>query len=408
MYAWRWFAELERRLIRALTGVEIQEPYRPEPREAGWSRRIGTRLGDPATWKDLVFLLLQLPLGIALVHHGRRGARAGRLSWIAAPAWYWSMPDGIELGITQVDTLGEALLLVPLGLVVAFVGIPALGLLGRGYGLLARLLLGCNPDPELSAQVTELEGAPLADHRRRRRRAPAHRARPPRRRAAAPRRAVADPADGRDARREGRSRDRGSDPQRGGGGGARAEGATRPGARYPPGDPHEPRPRRRARRSRRARHRPGRGHRRAVGAASRPGRGRRVLRRLGMPRERRQARRGHRRDGLRPDRGRPARRSRCRTTARAAPTARTAPGSRASATAWARSADASRSRARRQEGTRVRATIPLVVSADVDDDVAAARPAVLADDDAATVQAGATGACACMSGSSRASRRRSC
>ena len=158
MYAWRWFAELERRLIRALTGVEIQEPYRPEPREAGWSRRIGTRLRDPATWKDLVFLLLQLPLGIASFTIAAVVLGLA-VSWIAAPAWYWSVPDGIELGITTVDTLGEALLLVPLGLVVAFVGIPALGLLGRGYGELAALLLGSNPDPELSAQVTELEGA---------------------------------------------------------------------------------------------------------------------------------------------------------------------------------------------------------------------------------------------------------
>jgi signal transduction histidine kinase len=158
VYAWRWFARLERRLLRALTGVEIQEPYRPEPREAGWSRRIGTRLRDPATWKDLVFLLLQLPLGIA--SFTITAVVLGlAVSWIAAPAWYWSVPDGIELGITTVDTLGEALLLVPLGLVVAFIGIPALGLLGRSYGELAALLLGSNPDPELSAQVTELEGA---------------------------------------------------------------------------------------------------------------------------------------------------------------------------------------------------------------------------------------------------------
>ena len=48
---------------------------------------------------------------------------------------------------------------MPLGLVVAFVGIPALGQLGRLYGALAKLLLGRNPDPELTAQVTELEGA---------------------------------------------------------------------------------------------------------------------------------------------------------------------------------------------------------------------------------------------------------
>jgi signal transduction histidine kinase len=158
MYAWRWFAQLERRLISALTGVSIEDPYRPEPRDAGWSRRIRTRLGDPATWKDLVFLLIQLPLGIvsftaAAVVVGCAG------SWIFAPAWYWSTPEGIELGIVNVDTLGEALLLVPLGLVVAFVGVPALGQLGRLYGLLAKQLLGSNPDPELTAQVTELESA---------------------------------------------------------------------------------------------------------------------------------------------------------------------------------------------------------------------------------------------------------
>jgi signal transduction histidine kinase len=158
MYAWRWFAQLERRLIGALTGVEINEPYRPDQREAGLSRHIGTRLRDPATWKDLVFLLLQLPLGIAsfTIAAVVLGLAA---SWIAAPAWYWAVPDGIQLGIADVDTIGEALLLVPLGLALAFVGIPALGMLGRGYGSLAALLLGSNPDPELTAQVTELESA---------------------------------------------------------------------------------------------------------------------------------------------------------------------------------------------------------------------------------------------------------
>ena len=158
MYAWRWLAKVERRLIGTLTGVQIDDPYRPEPHGAGWSRRIGNRLGDPATWKDLVFLLLQLPLGI--VSFTAAAVVLGlAASWIAAPAWYWSVPDGIQLGITNVDTLGEALLLVPLGLVVAFAGIPALGQLGRGYGAVAKLLLGSNPDPELTAQVTELEGA---------------------------------------------------------------------------------------------------------------------------------------------------------------------------------------------------------------------------------------------------------
>ena len=36
VYAWRWLAELERRLIRALVGTEIPSPYRPDPVGGRW------------------------------------------------------------------------------------------------------------------------------------------------------------------------------------------------------------------------------------------------------------------------------------------------------------------------------------------------------------------------------------
>jgi signal transduction histidine kinase len=158
IYAWRWLAQFERRLIGALTGVQIPSPYRPDPTGAGWSRKVYARLADPATWKDLVFLLLQLPLGIVALAAATvvLGCAA---SWLAAPAYYWAVPDGVDLGLFQVDTLPGALALVPLGALLAFVGIPALGLLGRYYGELGALLLGSNADPELTAQVSELEGA---------------------------------------------------------------------------------------------------------------------------------------------------------------------------------------------------------------------------------------------------------
>ncbi len=82
-----------------------------------------------------------------------------------APAFYWAVPDGLQLGIFTVDTLGEAIALVPLGALLALVGIPALGALGRLYGLLAALMLGTGNDPELTAQVHGPPGRPLADHR---------------------------------------------------------------------------------------------------------------------------------------------------------------------------------------------------------------------------------------------------
>ena len=157
LYAWRWLAELERRLIGALTGVQIDSPYRPAP-PGGLLRRLQARLGDPATWKDLLFLMFQLGLGIISFTTAAvvLGFTAGTLF---APAFYWAVPDGLQIGIFTVDTLAEAIALVPLGVVLALVGIPALGALGRLYGMLAALLLGSGSDPELTAQVSNLEDA---------------------------------------------------------------------------------------------------------------------------------------------------------------------------------------------------------------------------------------------------------
>jgi signal transduction histidine kinase len=157
VYAWRWIAQLERRLIGLLTGKTIPAPYRPDPAGSWWAR-IRARLADPATWKDLVFLLLQLPLGIVsfTVTAAVLGAS---LQALTAPAWYWAVSGGIDLGVVRIDTLWEALAFVPLGAVLTFVAIPALGALGRLYGELAAVLLGSNADPVLTAEVTDLRDA---------------------------------------------------------------------------------------------------------------------------------------------------------------------------------------------------------------------------------------------------------
>ena len=158
IYAWRWLAGVERRLIGSLTGIEIPSPYRAEPPRASWWDKLKARLADPATWKDLVFLLLQLPLGIAsfVIAVCVLCVSFGAL---LAPAYYWSVPDGVEIGILQVDTLLEAIAVAPLGAVLVFLAIPALGALGRLYGELASLLLGSNVDPELTAEVSDLRDA---------------------------------------------------------------------------------------------------------------------------------------------------------------------------------------------------------------------------------------------------------
>ncbi len=57
VYAWRWLADLERGLLGSLVGTEIPSPYRPDPAGGRWWTRFAARLADPATWKDLAFLL---------------------------------------------------------------------------------------------------------------------------------------------------------------------------------------------------------------------------------------------------------------------------------------------------------------------------------------------------------------
>jgi signal transduction histidine kinase len=158
IYAWRWLAGVERRLIGSLTGIEIPTPYRVDPPGASWWDKLKARLADPATWKDLVFLLLQLPLGIAsfVIAVCVLCVSFGAL---LAPAYYWSVPDGIQIGLLEANTLLEAIALAPFGAVLVFLAIPALGALGRLYGELAALLLGSNADPELTAEVSDLRDA---------------------------------------------------------------------------------------------------------------------------------------------------------------------------------------------------------------------------------------------------------
>jgi len=158
VFAWRWIAQLERRLIAALTGRVIADPYRPVAADASNWRRLGARLADPATWKDLVFLLLQLPVG-AVAFIVTAAVLSVGVAALFAPSTFWAIPDGIDLGVVVVDTLPEALVLCVVGALVLRLGIPALGALARLYGAYAELLLGPNADPVLTAQVSDLRDA---------------------------------------------------------------------------------------------------------------------------------------------------------------------------------------------------------------------------------------------------------
>jgi hypothetical protein len=63
MLVWRAGARLERQRVHAMLRTYVATPYRPLPE--GMSGQWKTRVKDPATWKDMIYFVLMLPIGIA-------------------------------------------------------------------------------------------------------------------------------------------------------------------------------------------------------------------------------------------------------------------------------------------------------------------------------------------------------
>jgi signal transduction histidine kinase len=135
----------------------VHATYR-RPARAGWWPAVQARLADAQTWRDLAYLLCQFPFGIAsatlvIVF------LAVPLGLLFAPAWYWALPDGIEVGLFSADTIGEALALTAIGIPLTWLGIKAIDMLGAMQSAWARLMLASTPDPELTAQVIDARSA---------------------------------------------------------------------------------------------------------------------------------------------------------------------------------------------------------------------------------------------------------
>jgi signal transduction histidine kinase len=104
-------AELERRLARALLGVDPG----PQPRVsggAGYWGRSGAVLADRVFWRQHGFVLLRTLVGWPLA--------VGAVSLVGSALWLAGLPvyyrwGNNELGVLKVDTLGKALLVLPVG-----------------------------------------------------------------------------------------------------------------------------------------------------------------------------------------------------------------------------------------------------------------------------------------------------
>ena len=157
LWAIRWMAQAERACVHALIGVDVSAHYR-QPKNPGIGSQIVTRLGDPQTWKDLVYLVAQFPLGLLWFVIAVTAVSLS-VGLVTAPLYYWAVPDGLEVGVFTIDTLPEALVAVPVGALGCWATWHIANGLGALHGAWARLLLASSPDPELTARVDEMRSS---------------------------------------------------------------------------------------------------------------------------------------------------------------------------------------------------------------------------------------------------------
>lgn len=155
----------QRRLLAATwSDVRIQLPYRPLPadRRSGVTGQVELctfLLKDPATWRDLLWLLVDMIAGFAtallafaFVPYGIEGFVLAAGVWkpiVDASGTYW-------YGFLPIDSLWTALLAVPVGIGFMALGTTVSPLLLRGHFQLARAFLDPTPQMALEQRVQRL------------------------------------------------------------------------------------------------------------------------------------------------------------------------------------------------------------------------------------------------------------
>ncbi|MCX4911504.1 sensor domain-containing protein [Streptomyces sp. NBC_00878] len=147
----------------ARSGVPIEAPYQPEPQDVerdivGWMRRCKWILTDPATWRDLLWLLLNTVVGFTGFLPGAVLYYAGEGLFLACGLWRPLAQDGTGrmYALITVDSWPSALAAgaVALGLLVAWLFVSPLIL--KGYAYFCRFLLGPTERTRLAGRVRHL------------------------------------------------------------------------------------------------------------------------------------------------------------------------------------------------------------------------------------------------------------
>lgn len=153
----RGLTHLERLRVHAMLGTYIASPYRPLPSKGRWLARVK----DPATWKDMAYLVLMLPVGIAeftimvVLWSVSLYLTFLPVYWVWIPSdWQMVLWDH---SVVTLDSWWETLPFAGLGVVILAVTIIVTNALGTLHAVYARAMLGPS-----ERHIAKLEGLSTA------------------------------------------------------------------------------------------------------------------------------------------------------------------------------------------------------------------------------------------------------
>ena len=142
--AFRRLADLDRRNAALVLGRPLAGRYDDHGGDQ-FLARLSATLRDRQTWKDLQWLVLHSVVGLAF-GAAAVGLLGQLLGTLTLPLWYWAIPGGVQWGgssgLWEIDSLWEALLVVPLALPLAAITVMLLRVMAATEARLAAALLG--------------------------------------------------------------------------------------------------------------------------------------------------------------------------------------------------------------------------------------------------------------------------
>lgn len=140
---WWGFANLERQLANHMLGESIPPLSRAQGSDRGLGESILAHLSNPITWKSLLYLFLKFPVGV--LTFSILVALFSLTGFFATAIFTFSFFNlDVELTrdlVWRIDTIWEALLALPIGILLGFISLHLCNVLARLSGQFTRVML---------------------------------------------------------------------------------------------------------------------------------------------------------------------------------------------------------------------------------------------------------------------------